>query len=76
VRNAEQPALDIGDRSRRREGLDRLDEGILHDVLAVDDRACHAGAIAVQPGPQVAQQPVELRARVAVRRRVGLVRWG
>ena len=64
VGDAEQPALDVGERAGMREGLDRLDQRLLQHVLAVDHRARHAGAIAVQPRPQLGQQPLELCLRV------------
>ena len=60
VGDAEQPALGIGQRAGVREGLDRFDQGLLQHVLAVDHRARHAGAIAVQLGPQFGQEPLEV----------------
>ena len=60
VGDAEQPALDVGERAGMREGLDRLDQRLLQHVLAVDHRAGHAGAIAMQPRPQLGQEPLEL----------------
>jgi hypothetical protein len=42
--------------------FDRLDDRFLHHVLAVDDRAGHARAVAMQLRPQFAKQPMERRA--------------
>jgi hypothetical protein len=41
----------------------RLHERVLHHILAVDDRAGHARAVAMQLGPQFAEQPIARRAR-------------
>jgi hypothetical protein len=64
VRDAEQPALRMGDRFRLRQGLDRLHQRFLNDILAIHHRAGHAGAVAMQLGPQLAEQPVDGRARL------------
>ena len=47
VRDAEQPALRI-DRRDRLQRFHRLDQRILQHILTVDDRADHAGAVAMQ----------------------------
>jgi hypothetical protein len=47
VGDAKQPALRVRDRSHVRRCLDRFDQRLLHHVLAIDDRAGHARAIAM-----------------------------
>jgi hypothetical protein len=44
-------------------GLDRLYQGFLDHIFAVDHRAGHAGAVAMQLRPQVTEQPIQVRAR-------------
>src|SRR6478736_4579830 len=56
VGDAEQPALRIGDRPGRRRRLHRLQHGFLNHILAIDDRAGHPRAVAVQPRPELAQE--------------------
>jgi hypothetical protein len=63
----EQPAFGIGNRSPLGEGLDGLDQRLLQHILAIDRRARHAGAIAMQLRPQRAQEAVEI---VSLLRRV------
>lgn len=73
VRDAEQPTLRPGDGSCLGQRLDRPQQRLLQEVLAVDDGAGHAGAIAVQLWPQLAKQPGESLAcvRLIGKRRVG-----
>src|SRR5882724_4395493 len=56
VGDAKQPALRVGDRPGCRRRLHRLQHGFLHHVLAVDDRAGHPCAVAMQPRPELAQE--------------------
>ena len=56
VRDAKQPAFRIGDRSGRGKGFDRLHQRFLDHILAVDDRAGHAGAVAMQLRSQGAEE--------------------
>src|SRR5580700_201996 len=56
VGDAKQPALRMCDWSRVRQRLDRLDQRLLHHVLAIDDGAGHARAVAMQLRPQLAEQ--------------------
>jgi hypothetical protein len=65
MRDAKEPRFGIVDRRERRIGLDRLDQRLLHRVFAIDDRAGHPGAIAMELRPQFAEQPVESGARIA-----------
>ena len=64
VGDAEQPALRMGDRAGVGKRLDRLGHRLLQHVLAIDDRAGHAGAIAMQLGPKLRQKLLEACARV------------
>ena len=48
VGDAKQPVLRLFDRDAAVERLQRLDQRLLHDVLAVDHRTGHAGAVAMQ----------------------------
>jgi hypothetical protein len=61
--DTKQPTLRMRDRSRVRQRLDRLDQRLLHHVLAIDDRAGHACAVAMQLRPQFAEQAIERHAR-------------
>ena len=63
VGDAKQPASGIGERFGLRLRLDGLQEGFLDHVLPVDHRAGHAGAVAVQLGPQLGEQTLEIPAR-------------
>ena len=63
VGDAKQPAFRMCNRPHGGQGLDRLDQRFLHHVLAIDDRAGHARAVAVQLRPQFAEQSIERRAR-------------
>lgn len=63
VRDAKQPPLRIGGRAGAVVSFERLHERILHHVLAIDHRAGHARAVAVQLGPQIGEKPIEDRAR-------------
>src|SRR5580658_4802470 len=65
--DAEQPALRIVERSGARERFERLQQRLLDDVLAVDRRTGHAGAIAMQLRPQ--RRDERLKTMVSVRRR-------
>jgi hypothetical protein len=64
VGDAKQPALGVGDGAGARKGLDRLGQRLLQDILAIDHRARHARAVAVQPGPELRQELVEACLRV------------
>ena len=59
VRDAKQPALGIAEPARRRKLLDRLDQRVLQHVFAIDHRADHARAIAMQLRPHRNQQGVD-----------------
>src|SRR5262245_228054 len=59
VRDAKQPALDIGYRPVFRTGFECLDHGLLDDVVGVDGGAGHACAIAMQLRPHLAKETVE-----------------
>jgi len=63
VGDTKQPALRVNDRSGIGQRFERLDDRFLHHVLSVDDRAGHARAVAMQLGPQFAEQPIARRAR-------------
>ncbi len=63
VGDAKQPALRMCDRSGVWQCLDRLDQRLLHHVLAIDDRTGHACAVAMQLRAQFAEQPIKRRAR-------------
>ena len=63
VGDTKQPALRVNDRSGIGQHFERLDDRFLHHVLSVDDRAGHARAVAMQLGPQFAEQPIARRAR-------------
>ena len=60
VRDPEQPAFGIADPACSRKRLHRLDQGILQHVLAVDHRADHARAIAMQSRAQAREQVVDI----------------
>ena len=60
VSDAKQPAFGIADGTRGSKRVQRLDHRILQHVLAVNGRADHARAIAMQLCPLAMQQPFEL----------------
>jgi hypothetical protein len=62
VRDAEEPTLDLRNELQLRHRLQRFHHRVLHHVLAVDGRAGHARAIAMQLRPHLAEHTVEGRA--------------
>ncbi len=64
VGDAEHPAFRVSYLSRIGERLDRLDDRLLHHILAVDDGAGHARAVPMQLRPQFADEPIEGHARL------------
>lgn len=59
VRDTEQPTLRIFNRPIRLPRHDRLDEDVLDDIVAVDGRADHARAVAMQPRAHIGEELVE-----------------
>jgi hypothetical protein len=59
VSDAKQPSLWMRDRSRLGQCLQRFDDRLMQDVLALKDRAGHTGAVTMQFWPQFADEPVE-----------------
>ena len=62
VGDAKQPLLGTLDRGVAVERLQRLQHRLLHDVLAVDHRAGHAGAVAMQLRAQSGEHRLQCRA--------------
>ena len=61
--DSEQPGLGVGDGPGARERLQGLQERVLHDVLALDRRPGHAGAIAMELRAERGRQDREIRLR-------------
>ena len=59
VRDAKQPAFEVA-YGRIWQGVERLCQRILNDVLAIDDRTGHAGAIAMELRAQRPDKLVEI----------------
>jgi hypothetical protein len=64
VGDAKQPAFRMGNRLRLRKSLDRLHQRLLDHILAVDDRAGHAGAVTMQFRSQLGEKTIQGRAGV------------
>ncbi len=60
LRDPKQPPPRIADGAGGRQRLDRLDQRILQHILAVNHRACHARAIAMQHRPHLGEQAVDV----------------
>jgi hypothetical protein len=60
VRDPEQPAFGMADIAGISLRLHRLDQRILQHIFAVDDRADHARAVAMQFWPHRNQQPLDV----------------
>ena len=63
VRDAKEPGAELHWLGHLGERVERLGERVLHEVLAVDDIAHHAGAVAMKLGPDLADELNELRPR-------------
>src|SRR5262249_3623740 len=59
--DAEKPGLRLGNLSLAGECRHCLGQRLLQDILAVDDRPRHAGAVAMELRSQLADQPLERR---------------
>ncbi|BCH09237.1 hypothetical protein MesoLj131c_34950 [Mesorhizobium sp. 131-3-5] len=59
VGDAKQPAFRVGNRAGNGQGLDRLGQRLLQHILAIEDRAGHAGTVAVQLGAQFPKQALK-----------------
>ncbi len=67
VCDAKDQSFQIGNRSGVGISLDRIGKCFVRDVLSIDDRARHAGAVAMQLWAQFAQKAVECDPRVGRR---------
>ena len=59
MRDLEQPGFGALDFARGRQGLRRLHQRLLHDILALECGPQHAGAVAVQAGSHVGDKSFE-----------------
>jgi hypothetical protein len=73
VRDAEQPGLECAAILERVQFSIRLEQRVLHDVLAIEDRAGHARTVSVQAGPQMPDRLEEREVSRLVQTSVGRV---